>query len=164
MADLRAIRERLENIKDGPWEWEADGDMVCLGTKGDAFFYGYVLTLARICPACQESGKRCLMPTKEHSEFIAHARQDIPDLLEEVAKLEVALMDMVNKHFLHAPTVTEEDNPPAWICHSFMAADERAIGLLIDLGLAKIISEKPLRFELLWKELGEKGALLLEIP
>ena len=40
----------------------------------------------------------------------------------------------------------------------------RAIDLLIELGLAKIISEKPLRFELLWKELSEKGALLLEIP
>lgn len=153
MADLKAIQARLEKLKDGPWEWEADGDMVCLGTKGDAFFYGHVLTLARICPACQESGKRCLMPTEEHSEFIAHARQDVPDLLEENRRLREVLMDMVNQHFLHAPA--DPDGEPAWICHSFMAADEKAIDLLIDLDLAKIISEKPLRFELLGGKLGE---------
>jgi len=147
MADIEAIQARLENLKDGPWEGEADGDMVCLGTKGDAFFYGHVLTLARICPACRESGKRCLTPTKEHSDFIAHARQDVPDLLEENSRLREALTDMVNQHFLHAPV--DPDGEPRWICHSFMSADEKAIDLLIELGLAKVTSEKPLRFELL---------------
>ncbi len=83
------------------------------------------------------------------------ARQDIPDLLRENRRLREVLMDMMRRHSIYVQPVIEEDNLPVGSCHSFIA-DEGAIDLLIELGLAKITSENPLRFELLWKELVEK--------
>lgn len=73
--ELKAIRERCEAAYPGPWEqgpphnadrvFSANGRNIC--------------------------GGMCMDGDAENHAFIAHARQDIPALLAEVARLQAAL-------------------------------------------------------------------------
>lgn len=58
-----------------------------------------------------------------------------------------SLMGMVNQHF---------DTLPGGLCHSFMSADKGAIDTLLDAGFAEMVSERPLRYRLLWDKLAER--------
>jgi len=92
--DLTPIKARCEAATEGPWKWEwADGvfSALTLGQADDVCGYGHVLTSER-CPACIDAGTPdehpCTLPKQEDSDFIAHAREDIPYLLAEVTRLE----------------------------------------------------------------------------
>lgn len=107
---IEAIRARAAAATPYPWEWEAaDGSMLALGTKGAALMEGNVLMCAR-CEACQEHNKPCMWPKKPDADFIAHARQDVPDLLEHIDALETVLRRVRERNYeLH-------DAPPWEIC------------------------------------------------
>lgn len=102
---LAEIRARVEAATPGPWEWEmADqqGSLLGLGTKGAALMEGAVLGCER-CEACMEtppgelgenSTRRCCWPRPADAEFIAHARQDVPDLLADREDLQRQLAEV----------------------------------------------------------------------
>jgi hypothetical protein len=68
-----------------------------------------------------------------------------------------ALMGMVDQFFMHFHADGTPDSgdgaAPELIGHSFMSAEERAIAALEDAGFAELVSEKPLRWRLLWDKL-----------
>lgn len=71
---LQAMRERAEKASASPWgTYTIDGEYGIENTPDVAI----VLTAGEISP--------------NNADFIAHARQDIPDLLAYVAELEAAL-------------------------------------------------------------------------
>lgn len=81
--ERKVARERCEAATPGPWEWKAaDGSLLGLGTRGFVESE-HVLSCPR-CPACQEHGGRCLWPEKADSDFIAHARTDLPAALDQL--------------------------------------------------------------------------------
>lgn len=79
--DLDAIRERVAAATDGPWEHEPYGEQ---NQNGDCSG-GYVL---------DGDGEYVVTDvTNYNGAFIAHARQDVLDLLAEVDRLRAALTD-----------------------------------------------------------------------
>ena len=70
---LQAIRARCEQATPGPWSW-APG-YVLVSARGD-----------RILVLDYTYGPRQL--TEADAEFVAHAREDVPALLEEVERLQ----------------------------------------------------------------------------
>jgi hypothetical protein len=86
-ARLAEIQARHEAATPGPYAWGESGGMLALGTAGDVFFEGHVLTCARRCSACEARGARCLGPNEPNSAFLAHSWQDVADLLAEVERL-----------------------------------------------------------------------------
>lgn len=69
--ELEAIRQRAEAATEGEW---------CEG-------YGHYVLIDNFKGSYQTFGvARCAR--KEDTEFIAHARQDIPDLLDHIAALQ----------------------------------------------------------------------------
>jgi hypothetical protein len=102
MIDQKQIeewRKLCEDATEGPWEWVAeDESMISLGTK-DKFLESMVLAACR-CKSCikwleqdpkQDAGAwqrhRCFMPGKSDEDFIAAARTALPQLLDEVDRL-----------------------------------------------------------------------------
>jgi len=78
--DLDAIRKRCAAATKGPWHW-------CnYVTTGDRTWYWNVTSdLRGICGGHDK--KKSTAPTDADGDFIAHARTDIPALLEEVGRL-----------------------------------------------------------------------------
>jgi len=93
--ELKVIAERANSAMPGPWQWDqGDKHMMILeqdwnrmgkrpSEAGEAMICG-----ATKCEACVARGAHCFCPRKEDAEFIAHAREDIPDLLAEVGRLQ----------------------------------------------------------------------------
>lgn len=85
MIDLAAIRERCDAATAGPWGVE-NGDVVSVGNDGTRVVEGLLrhwtamisqLGRTKSIETCREYAVRDI-------DFIAHSRQDIPALLEEV--------------------------------------------------------------------------------
>jgi len=80
-AELNEIKERAENASGGKWLWEGDkfGDIVIFSPKLRGF-HNNGGTIAKLdgCSA-------------DDAEFIAHAREDIPSLLDHIAELEAVI-------------------------------------------------------------------------
>jgi hypothetical protein len=78
---LEAIRQRAENATPGPWEWSGDkfGDIVVYSPERRGFH--------------NNGGEIAQLDFGSQSDatFIAHARTDIPALLEHIAELEAEL-------------------------------------------------------------------------
>ncbi|WP_232696123.1 hypothetical protein [Brevibacillus daliensis] len=81
--DLEAIRERAEKATLGPWEW-SDGDYI--NNNGD-------FRTSAGEPICHFGGHygyetfTGMEPELVDIEFIAHSREDIPNLLAEIDRL-----------------------------------------------------------------------------
>jgi len=78
MADIKAIRERVEKATPGPWGWDLYYIVgrVPKGRPGGEVIGEMRATVDRL--------EYPLSQRKADAEFIAHARQDIPDLLEKL--------------------------------------------------------------------------------
>lgn len=81
---LSQIRERVEKASDGPWQNDPKvGWPVAFSCGRDEDGKDYQVFTGPIAASCIKNGG-----AKNDSEFIAHARQDIPALLAYVEKLE----------------------------------------------------------------------------
>ena len=100
------IRERADKATEGGWYWIFhDYSAITLAIDGTDFFVKDILTVTR-CKGCQEHDKeatelpqgptkfRCGWPIKPDAEFIAHARTDIPALLDTIDELRTKLADL----------------------------------------------------------------------
>lgn len=78
---LKKIKDRVEAAMDGPWKY--DGEAI------------YDSKTTRIADVWVDAGpcQYVLRGTKETHEFIAHARTDIPNLLDEVKRLQDVLRE-----------------------------------------------------------------------
>jgi len=85
---LAEIRERCERVglKDGPWRVAQ-----VKGFGGSVFLFGP--EPEPWCPIADLSGAG-----DQTTDFIAHARQDVPDLLDEVERLKREIEDMKLDH------------------------------------------------------------------
>ena len=93
--ELKAIIDRTLAAMPGPWQWtQGDKHMMILeqdwkrmgkrpSEAGEVMICG-----ATKCEACAARGAHCFCPRKEDAEFIAHAREDIPELLKEITRLQ----------------------------------------------------------------------------
>ena len=85
---LEAIRQRVEKATQGPWNFEGnkwqDGYVIYSPIKRG--FHNNGGEVAEVDDSYEPSD----------AEFIANARQDIPDLLAEVERLRYALESIVN--------------------------------------------------------------------
>jgi hypothetical protein len=80
---LATIRQRAENATPGPWE---TGDGYEQSSRGN-----YVWSVENGVIVCAEQdGTDCVLDTND-ATFIAHARTDIPALLEHIAELEAEI-------------------------------------------------------------------------
>lgn len=80
---LKEIRERVEKASPGPWSWywrKEDGQTDCGVTREP--IPGHVYSVCR-APRYENEG-----PGSDNLWFIAHAREDIPFLLQELAEQE----------------------------------------------------------------------------
>ena len=105
--DLAAIRQRVEKATEGPWNTGFDyekNDPIVLAPGYIEHTIDYTLT---------EGG---LEHGKADAEFIAHAREDIPALLDEIDRLN-ATIQRVRKIVTDPQTVgwIERDGDTAWI-------------------------------------------------
>lgn len=86
MTDLDAIRQRLNAATPGPWHGEHElyegRELPCMEIGN----YGWVCAGER-APAYDVDSEQGMAD----AEFIAHARQDIPDLLAEIDRLQAEL-------------------------------------------------------------------------
>ena len=74
--DEQAIRSRCEAAQEGPWTWDVDREVI-VGPAGTAVVTGQ-----------DDDGMECgLSLHRQNSEFLTHARQDVPALLELVDEL-----------------------------------------------------------------------------
>lgn len=78
--ELRAVRERAKAATPGPWAVSYDEDVDTFGVVAEDDGPGDVFIV-------EEMGQ----PGQHDAEFIAHARQDIPRLLDEIANLRGAM-------------------------------------------------------------------------
>jgi len=78
--DIEAIRARAEAATPGPWKFGSN----CIVTDNDDVLYTYVDR----APDDDECWISCMDIKPEDADFIAHAREDIPDLLAEVERLQ----------------------------------------------------------------------------
>lgn len=92
--ELAAIRARAEAATAGPWEWLGDSDLHAVTVyeyepdeeaRHDPTHLEYATEKIIIT----DSG--CYPPEGADAEFIAHAREDIPRLLAEIARLRTML-------------------------------------------------------------------------
>lgn len=81
--DLDAITARVDAANEGPWAIWHDLDHQGYKTVGDAESYAAVLD----GDVAEESNPAAHVYTDEDAEFIAHAREDVPDLVAEVREL-----------------------------------------------------------------------------
>ena len=89
MSDLAAIRKRYEAASPGPWEF-TDG------------FYGWDSGIFPV--GCEDKLNQSIFannghgngdPTQADAEFIAHARTDLPDVVEALEEAQGLLRDYV---------------------------------------------------------------------
>lgn len=85
-ADRQAIRARCEATSPGPWD------------TGGVIDVGYVFR----CPAPSEGG---VFKVQDNREFIAHAREDVPALLDEAGERDVVIREVVGE--INGAVVTE---------------------------------------------------------
>lgn len=93
--ELKAIADRANAAMRGPWQWSQEDKHIMIleqdwnrmgkrpSEAGEVMICG-----AEKCEACVARGARCFCPGKEDAEFIAHVREDIPNLLTEVGRLQ----------------------------------------------------------------------------
>lgn len=74
--DLSAIRKRCDAASSAPWKWRDDGALMELASAEGYGLCGFDITGGAPPP-----------PVTFDRDFIAHARTDIPALLEEVERL-----------------------------------------------------------------------------
>lgn len=83
MSRVDDIRARAEAATQGPWAIWHDLDHRGFTTVGDAESYDEILANGE----CEESNPTAHVYVEEDAEFIAHAREDVPWLLEHVDRL-----------------------------------------------------------------------------
>ena len=89
--DLESIKERAEKATPGPW---------CVaGSERD-----YVIAKHGDSERCSDNpviyaDDDCLHGRKEDAEFIAHARSDVPQLVDEVYRLRVMMQGVFDWQF-----------------------------------------------------------------
>ncbi len=85
-SELQAIRERANAATEGPWGVHANGRMICQSDRD-----GRPLE-RRGMRACGDPFPRIgQVESYDDAPFVAHARTDVPALLDENARLRVAL-------------------------------------------------------------------------
>ena len=125
MSDLSAIRKRCDAATRGPWRSMRQGNQY-IETN-------YMPTCKCVGASVVEGIKRPWKPyaairfgikAEQHEEarfkdkdadFIAHAREDIPELLDEVERLRALLRESLREH--------EEDHDPGWACRIEMSGE-----------------------------------------
>jgi hypothetical protein len=98
MIDLDAFEKRCEKATEGPWEWErvpyrrelfddccVEGVEKQLKVAGDDGIEGWIIN---------PLGEDGVGGKEEDEDFIAHARQDIPDLLTLVREQQKRLEEL----------------------------------------------------------------------
>jgi len=87
--ELQAIKERCDLATSGPWRVVPDArpDIFCPSDSNGGYLgAGHIATVSKYGPQWQD-GKWC---NHDDAEFIAHARTDIPALLDEIIRLREA--------------------------------------------------------------------------
>jgi hypothetical protein len=82
--DVAAIQERCDAATEGPWEWAPD--MVQLYTTEDAPVDEYDADIRSV-----DSFHGVMLCVDPNREFIAHARTDVPALIDHIESLDSAL-------------------------------------------------------------------------
>jgi len=77
--ELKAIRERAEKATPGPWEADKDLPAVLAHSRR----WDERLSMLTVNPIFGDDGKQW----RHDQQFIAHAREDIPRLLDEIDRL-----------------------------------------------------------------------------
>jgi len=102
--DLKQIRERCEAATPEPWYVGED-------------YYGGISVRTKPTPATNIIGENAIFEntgrgigdvTEEDAEFIAHARQDIPSLLDEIERLKQSCLNIKDSAVLIARVRTAE--------------------------------------------------------
>lgn len=99
IARLTEIQQRVDAATKGPWHWEWH-DASLQSLSGPDVFEDHVLAVSP-CKSCQERAEQsvadgkaiCLGPSPDNQAFIQHAREDVPFLLAECARLAAALAE-----------------------------------------------------------------------
>lgn len=97
--DIEAIRARKDAATPGPWEWDTEDGECLRSLSVTDREYGEFGSLLASYPRAVVMGYPCRPGTGfaeydgADAEFIAHARTDIPDLLEAVDRLRSMLID-----------------------------------------------------------------------
>ena len=119
---LAEIRARVEAATPGPWEWDAidEGSLRTLDPLGDAVARKYGLR-AQILGTGEHNRKT---PNRADTDFIAHSRQDIPDLLAELSRLRAVIEEA-------------RDEIESWKINANLevVANEAAVLAILDRGL-----------------------------
>ena len=89
--ELKAIRQRCDAATEGPWE-RYNNEVCNIRGKGTSC----IVSTHRWGAGRYRDHLKCHgdLPEQEHQDncdFVAHARQDIPDLLDEIERLEKLL-------------------------------------------------------------------------
>lgn len=74
-----------------PWGWEADGDMLMLGTvlpDGNGIDLEKNVMVSHRCKSCQAVGATCMWPDRDHAEFILRARDAWDELMKDGATID----------------------------------------------------------------------------
>jgi hypothetical protein len=85
---LAEIRERAEAATAGPWYCGTEYEQSKRGNYVASKATGGIV-------AAEQDGTDCELETHD-AEFIAHAREDVPDLLAEIERLRDALEDIAD--------------------------------------------------------------------
>lgn len=101
--DLEAIKKRCEAATEGPWEFvrdkETSREWLFFGPtrykRFDTVLFDTILSEYRDALYSAENG---LEFTDADFEFIAHARQDVPALIEYIEELETKLAALSAEH------------------------------------------------------------------
>ncbi len=88
-AEMREIRQRVEAATPGPWKWrdaDDEGDLDGLWAPGKPRKRGRPRDVAVVGATGMHTEGWVLVEVAD-AEFIAHARSDVPALLDEVERL-----------------------------------------------------------------------------
>lgn len=123
MTRLEEIKARVEAATDGPWEWIGK-DLETKDYKGPSILEFECETSFGLSGASPN-----LLAKESDKEFIVHAREDIPYLLDRIKDLEAKLA-VANENIKHDEVISVLDtimvycgNPdPVKACHSVIHA------------------------------------------
>jgi hypothetical protein len=108
--DLDAIEKRAERATPGPWKllngWEVASGLMRFSRIADAEFDDVVST---------DWDSEDLEATRQDAEFIAHAREDVPDLISRIRHLEAAQAGVVEALDDRGYALVKVGTVPPWM-------------------------------------------------
>lgn len=119
MIDLSAIRKRCEAATEGPWDNE---DSTCVYSKPSG---EPPVLMAQALP--EEGGYFTYQQKEANADFIAHARTDVPALLEECERLRKTTQKVAELPCVHykggcqPPHLYNENIQPEVFCYGCAA-------------------------------------------